>query len=75
MCRSRATVNRRLAAIRTFYYFLETDSGDALANRVLPRRHVIRQGRRLPCDVLTRSAAEAERPWISVARRGWHKRG
>jgi site-specific recombinase XerD len=36
-----ATINRRLAAIRTFYHFLETESGDTPANPVLPRHDVI----------------------------------
>lgn len=43
-----ATVNRRLAAMRTFCHFLQTESGAAPPNPVLPRRHLIRQGRRLP---------------------------
>jgi site-specific recombinase XerD len=43
-----ATVNRRLAALRTFYRFLHAETEDAPPNPVLPRRHVIRQGRRLP---------------------------
>jgi site-specific recombinase XerC len=46
-----ATVNRRLAAIRAFYHFLEVERDDAPRNPVLPRRHFIRQGRRLPRDV------------------------
>lgn len=46
-----ATVNRRLAAIRSFYHFLEIESEDAPPNPVLPKRHFIRQGRRLPRDV------------------------
>jgi site-specific recombinase XerD len=46
-----ATVNRRLAAIRTFYHFLAIESDDAPANPVLPKRHFIRQGQRLPRDV------------------------
>jgi hypothetical protein len=33
--------------MRTFYHFLHTETEDALPNPVLPRRHVIRQGRRL----------------------------
>lgn len=45
-----ATVNRRLAAIRSFYYFLDLESDDAPPNPVLPKRHFIRQGRRLPRD-------------------------
>jgi site-specific recombinase XerD len=43
-----ATVNRRLAALRTFYHFLHTETEDTPPNPVLPHRHVIRQGRHLP---------------------------
>jgi site-specific recombinase XerD len=46
-----ATVNRRLAAVRSFYHFLEVMDDDAPTNPVLPRRHFIHQGRRLPRDV------------------------
>ncbi|MCB8989818.1 MAG: tyrosine-type recombinase/integrase [Ardenticatenaceae bacterium] len=46
-----ATVNRRLAALRTFYRFLDLTMADAPRNPVLPQRHYIRQGRRLPRDV------------------------
>jgi site-specific recombinase XerD len=46
-----ATVNRRLAAVRSFYHFLAVERETAPANPVLPRRHFIRQGRRLPRDV------------------------
>jgi len=46
-----ATVNRRLAAIRSFYHFLDIESDDAPANPVLPKRHFVRQGRHLPRDV------------------------
>jgi site-specific recombinase XerD len=45
-----ATVNRRLAAITAFYRFLALERDDAPANPVLPKRHFIRQGRRLPRD-------------------------
>jgi site-specific recombinase XerC len=45
-----ATVNRRLAALRAFYRFLTTESDDAPPNPVLPGRHSIRLGRRLPRD-------------------------
>ncbi len=48
---SLATVNRRLAAIRTFYHFLAIELDDAPANPVLPKRHFIRIGQRLPRDV------------------------
>ncbi len=45
-----ATVNRRLAALRSFYHFLSIERDDAPSNPVLPKRHFIRQGRRLPRD-------------------------
>jgi len=46
-----ATVNRRLAAIRSFYHFLDVESEDAPPNPVLPRRHFVQKGRHLPRDV------------------------
>ncbi len=46
-----ATVNRRLAALRTFYKFLALERDDAPPNPVIPRRHYIRRGRHLPRDV------------------------
>jgi site-specific recombinase XerD len=46
-----ATVNRRLAAVRTFYRFLSLMAENAPRNPVIPPRHAIRQGRRLPRDV------------------------
>lgn len=46
-----ATINRRLAALRSFYSFLELTIDDAPPNPVLPKRHFIRQGRRLPRDL------------------------
>lgn len=45
-----ATVNRRLAALRSFYQFLAVESDAAPDNPVIPKRHYIRQGRRLPRD-------------------------
>jgi site-specific recombinase XerC len=45
-----ATINRRLAALRCFYGFLDLESDDAPANPVRPRRHAIRKGSRLPRD-------------------------
>jgi len=45
-----ATVNRRLAALRSFYHFLEIENDEAKPNPVIPKRHFIRQGRRLPRD-------------------------
>ncbi len=45
-----ATVNRRLAALRSFYHFLEIENDNAKPNPVRPKRHFIRQGRRLPRD-------------------------
>lgn len=46
-----ATVNRRLAAVRAFYHFLEVERDDAPVNPVIPRRHFIRHGQHLPRDV------------------------
>lgn len=46
-----ATVNRRLASLRSFYLFLTLDSDDAPPNPVIPRRHFIRHGEHLPRDV------------------------
>ena len=46
-----ATVNRRLAALRCFYHFLALESDHAPPNPVFPKRHFVRQGRRLPRDV------------------------
>ena len=46
-----ATINRRLAALRSFYQFLAMMFEDAPANPVRPKRHFIRQGQRLPRDV------------------------
>jgi integrase/recombinase XerC len=45
-----ATINRRLAALRAFYHFLDLDAPGAIPNPVLPRRHFISQGQRLPRD-------------------------
>jgi len=46
-----ATVNRRLAALRSFYHFLDVESDDAPPNPVLPKRHFVQKGRSLPRDV------------------------
>lgn len=46
-----ATINRRIAALCSFYRYLAMMSDDAPANPVRPRRHFIHQGRRLPRDV------------------------
>jgi site-specific recombinase XerD len=46
-----ATINRRLTALRTFYWFLGLEADDAPPNPVLPRRHYIPHGERLPRDV------------------------
>lgn len=45
-----ATVNRRLAALCSFYRFLAMMYDDAPVNPVRPKRHFIRQGLRLPRD-------------------------
>ena len=47
-----ATVNRRLAALRSFYHFLEIENDTARPNPWYgPNVTSIRQGRRLPRDV------------------------
>jgi len=46
-----ATINRRLAALRSFYQFLAMMQENAPANPVRLKRHFIRQGQRLPRDV------------------------
>lgn len=46
-----ATINRRLASLRSFYQFLDIESDNAPPNPVHPKRHYIRQGQRLPRDV------------------------
>lgn len=46
-----ATVNRRLAALRSFFQFLALLNPETIPNPVRPERHYIRQGRRLPRDV------------------------
>ena len=46
-----ATINRRLAALRSFYRFLDLTTTTAPPNPVVPQRHTILQGRRLPRDV------------------------
>jgi site-specific recombinase XerD len=46
-----ATINRRLAALRSLYQFLAMMEDHAPANPVRPKRHFIRQGQRLPRDV------------------------
>jgi site-specific recombinase XerD len=45
-----ATINRRIAAICSFYRFLAMMSDEAPANPVRPKRHFIQCGRRLPRD-------------------------
>jgi site-specific recombinase XerD len=46
-----ATINRRLAALRSFYHYLTMMTEQNWSNPVRPRRHFIRQGQRLPRDV------------------------
>ncbi len=45
------TINRRLAALRSFYYFLTIELEDAPKNPVIPRRHFIPIGQQLPRDI------------------------
>jgi len=54
-----ATVNRRLAALRCFFRFLDLETGDAPPNPVWPRRHAIRKGSRLPRDAKDADCREA----------------
>ena len=49
-----ATINRRLAALHAFYLFLEVELTAPPKNPVLPRRHYIHPGFRLPRDVQDR---------------------
>jgi site-specific recombinase XerC len=46
-----ATVNRRLAALRSFYHFLTVESDLAPHNPVIPKHHFIRLGQQLPRDI------------------------
>ncbi len=45
------TINRRLAALRSFYHFLNMESDQAPKNPVIPKRHFVRLGQRLPRDI------------------------
>lgn len=45
------TVNRRLCALRSFYQFLFLHDEKAIGNPIIPKRHFIRRGERLPRDV------------------------
>lgn len=46
-----ATINRRLAALSTFYKFLQIELENAPKNPVVPKRHFIHQGQVLPRDI------------------------
>jgi site-specific recombinase XerD len=46
-----STINRRLCALRTFYHFHFLHDDKAKGNPVIPKRHFIRRGERLPRDV------------------------
>ena len=46
-----ATVMRRLMALRVFYDYLSYARDRAVGNPVIPRRHYLQRGRRLPRDV------------------------
>ena len=45
------TINRRLAALRSFYHFLALESEQAPRNPVIPKRHFIHIGQQLPRDI------------------------
>jgi len=61
-----ATINRRLAALSAFYQFLQTHTDAPPPNPVIPRRHRLKPGRRLPRavpdDVLERLFAAITAP-------------
>jgi len=59
-----ATVNRRLAALRSFYRFLARETEDAPQNPVRPKRHFARPGRRLPRDA---QDVDVERLFAAIA--------
>jgi site-specific recombinase XerD len=46
-----ATLNRRLASLRSFYHFLAIESDETPRNPVVPKRHFIRAGLHLPRDI------------------------
>jgi integrase/recombinase XerD len=46
-----STINRRLAALNTFYYFLSMTEDKPPANPVVPRRHFLSKNHPLPRDV------------------------
>lgn len=48
---SYATVNRRLAALRSFFNFLSVESDNPSHNPVVPKRHFIHIGQQLPRDI------------------------
>jgi len=52
------TINRRLATLRTFYWFLDVDSDGAASNPVIPRRHYVPKGERLPRDIEDKDIAQ-----------------
>ena len=45
------TINRRLAALRSFYHFQMLELDDLARNPVVPKRHFIRLGLHLPRDI------------------------
>lgn len=49
------TINRRLCALRSFYQFFIVQDENAPRNPVIPQRHFIRPGERLPRDVEDKS--------------------
>jgi integrase/recombinase XerC len=42
------TVNRKLTALRSFYIFLDLELDDAPPNPVIPKRHFVQRGEKLP---------------------------
>ncbi len=45
------TINRRLAALSSFFHFFAIETDDAPKNPVIPKRHFIRLGEQLPRDI------------------------
>jgi site-specific recombinase XerD len=45
------TINRRLAALRSFYAFINMESDQPFKNPVIPKRHFVRLGQILPRDI------------------------
>jgi len=49
--RAPATIQRRLVAVRMFYDYLAYMRNEEISNPIIPQRHYIHQGRRLPREI------------------------